>query len=305
MNANLAYIQESLNEIGSLAIHELYAGSISKAEKLAKLKLIKQKFNLTKGQLREGKQTVKQSIDGRRYKALQHEALIPFTLVDNLVKAIDIYFKEIENSIQFDHPLPTQMVIPLIIVSTPSGIRLLTREQFDAEMAAVKEELHRRTKAAFARAKELVALKQYKQALALVKPLDHPAAREWEQKLLPLVAKQEALEAAAKGRRRRRNVLLAIVFGVIATLVLLSTMNPQNPTTKSLSLGINQQSIQTATPTFKYVTAPADYLTPPPTVYRPPTAIPYSGGGGTRCNDGTYSSSSGRGTCSHHGGVAH
>lgn len=34
--------------------------------------------------------------------------------------------------------------------------------------------------------------------------------------------------------------------------------------------------------------------------------IPYAGNGGgpTRCRDGTYSHSSGRGTCSHHGGIA-
>ncbi|MBI1257077.1 MAG: DUF3761 domain-containing protein [Chloroflexi bacterium] len=37
--------------------------------------------------------------------------------------------------------------------------------------------------------------------------------------------------------------------------------------------------------------------------YQPPT-YSYSGGGGTRCRDGTYSSSTGRGTCSHHGGIA-
>ena len=35
--------------------------------------------------------------------------------------------------------------------------------------------------------------------------------------------------------------------------------------------------------------------------------IPYAGNGGgpTRCRDGSYSHSSGRGTCSHHGGIAH
>ena len=34
--------------------------------------------------------------------------------------------------------------------------------------------------------------------------------------------------------------------------------------------------------------------------------IPYPGNGGgpTRCRDGSYSHSSGRGTCSHHGGIA-
>lgn len=301
MNANLTYVQERLNEIRALAIYELYEEGTSKAEKLAKLKLIKQKFNLTKGRLREGKQTVKQSIDGRRYKSLQHETLIPFTLADNLVKAIDIYFKEIENNIQFNHPLPPQMAIPTIIASTPNDIRIFTLEQMEAEMAAVKEELHLRTKAAFEKAKGLVALKQYKQALALIKPLDHPAAREWEQKLAPLVAKQEKAER----RRKQRTFIIVVVFGVIATIAILAMANSTSNAPKSSSLNLNPQNNQTATPTFKYVTAPADYAKPPPTIYRSPTDIPYSGGGGSTCADGTHSSSTGRGTCSHHGGVAH
>jgi hypothetical protein len=55
----------------------------------------------------------------------------------------------------------------------------------------------------------------------------------------------------------------------------------------------------------------AGYLAaPPPAAVAPPVAtpvfIPYPGNGGgpTQCADGMYSHSSGRGTCSHHGGIA-
>lgn len=48
-----------------------------------------------------------------------------------------------------------------------------------------------------------------------------------------------------------------------------------------------------------------DVLTIPPDTFSP-VFIPYQGNGGgpTLCRDGTYSHSSGRGTCSHHGGIA-
>ena len=43
-----------------------------------------------------------------------------------------------------------------------------------------------------------------------------------------------------------------------------------------------------------------------PDQYSVPNYIPYEGNGGgpTLCQDGTTSHSSGRGTCSHHGGIA-
>lgn len=50
---------------------------------------------------------------------------------------------------------------------------------------------------------------------------------------------------------------------------------------------------------------PGDILIIPGSTFNP-VFIPYQGNGGgpTLCRDGTYSHSSGRGTCSHHGGIA-
>jgi len=57
-----------------------------------------------------------------------------------------------------------------------------------------------------------------------------------------------------------------------------------------------------------YLSDPLDVgqiITIPPPAFNP-VFIPYQGNGGgpTLCRDGTYSHSSGRGTCSHHGGIA-
>lgn len=77
-----------------------------------------------------------------------------------------------------------------------------------------------------------------------------------------------------------------------------------------------QPLVVTATPLRVMPTPNLARATPQPvrtsTPFRFPTPvpgrcyIPYSGNGGgpTLCNDGSISNSSGRGTCSHHGGVA-
>lgn len=55
----------------------------------------------------------------------------------------------------------------------------------------------------------------------------------------------------------------------------------------------------TREPTFAPYSAP--HTAP---VLHPATPVPFLFGGGTLCRDGTYSSSTGRGTCSHHGGIS-
>ena len=110
-----------------------------------------------------------------------------------------------------------------------------------------------------------------------------------------------------------RHVLARLVLGSLLLGLLATACNQVS--------GSGQRATPTVTPT---ATATLDYgsLIPTAVPYRPllrPTFAPYvaptiapwqfipypgNGGGPTLCRDGMYSHSSGRGTCSHHGGIA-
>lgn len=68
-----------------------------------------------------------------------------------------------------------------------------------------------------------------------------------------------------------------------------------------LAVGFTSGSGGAAGPAPEYYTNPV--LHPTFTPVSAPAPVHYGGSGGSTCADGTHSSSTGRGTCSHHGGV--
>jgi hypothetical protein len=81
---------------------------------------------------------------------------------------------------------------------------------------------------------------------------------------------------------------------------------PATPTSPPAAVAPRLLPPPTAAPAPARVPATATQVRPTATPVPPGNFIPYPGNGGgpTRCRDGSISNSSGRGTCSHHGGIA-
>jgi hypothetical protein len=94
------------------------------------------------------------------------------------------------------------------------------------------------------------------------------------------------LQARAALQAQRQNTQSVAPFMLLGLLVVLIL----------LAISVGNSGASTSTPTYNI--APV-YATQPPVRYN---ASPSYSGGST-CMDGTHSSSTGRGTCSHHGGV--
>ena len=111
---------------------------------------------------------------------------------------------------------------------------------------------------------------------------------------------QQRSQPLATFSLRNSRITLSIIACVLVVLVLFGMLNASNnASTPSQSYDLGPGP---GAPVRVY-TGDSSLITPSP-LYS--SSSPYDGGssGGSTCADGTHSSSTGRGTCSHHGGVA-
>ena len=151
------------------------------------------------------------------------------------------------------------------------------------------------SKAKFAAARELIDEKQYAEARAILRTIDHPTARDWEARLNKLDPPMnvEFPTAVAQPKPKRRLTCGQIAVAVIAALILIYITSPRTPTPEAAA--IVPTNGPTATNTLKPTAGPSptitDTLIPsltpvpsatpkPPTLTPTPAPLLYSGTNG-------------------------
>lgn len=133
------------------------------------------------------------------------------------------------------------------------------------------------SKAKFNAAKELINEKKYKEARAILKTIDHPTARNWEQKL-DAISPEEPDSFKKKPKRTFRNILaiLAVIF-----VMILLIQQTQNYTSTV------QQAAVSASLTLAPVTQ-GDNSTTIPQTQQGTRSNPYSLGTAGEIRDGRF-----------------
>jgi hypothetical protein len=199
----------------------------------------------------------------------------------------------------------------------------IQRMQAVREKAARDQEIAvRQEKIAMRTARDLIQAKRYDDARAILTPLVNPLAVEW-------LIKIDKLDKPKSRSGLLSLVLVVLIVGALAAFGLWSANSAQSNAPSALN-------IPTASPTWtpEYFTeVPSSQQQPTATIQATSTRVPgtdlpflsetrqptyviepliplaptvsYGGySGGSTCADGTHSSSTGRGTCSHHGGIS-
>jgi len=74
-------------------------------------------------------------------------------------------------------------------------------------------------KTKFDEVRELIQQKDYKQARALLKKIDHPAARQWETKLGGIAPRKANPKGMTRGKKLRLGLLLIGIAVIIVFIV--------------------------------------------------------------------------------------
>lgn len=160
------------------------------------------------------------------------------------------------------------------------------------------------SKAMLEAARSLIQDGKYAEARAILHDLDHPVAVKWLSQIDDL---QRARMAQKQPKTARRiftwvaagiGILAVVLFGKYTTNQSgAASSAPPASITPTYTATYSPETTSTPIALVPYVDptslTEADYLSPTTSFF-----------GGTLCGDGTYSSSTGRGTCSHHSGEA-
>lgn len=142
-------VKDLLSEIHQLSIERLYQPDLPTNERIADIKLTRQKLRVVKKDLREKQKDTKQSWDARQgkvHKIMQNFQLAPFELIDDLIEQIEISLKELENATEFDRPLPPPPIIGEIAFPEIRPTAILTRDEALLRAKLVNDDIMEKNK---------------------------------------------------------------------------------------------------------------------------------------------------------------
>lgn len=124
--------KDLLNEIHETGFKHLFSLDLPKPERLADLKLVRQKLAQVKRKLRDHQKEARSKWDARKgkfEKIMQEKELAPFDLIETVFSDIDLALKELENCLRFDRPLPDSPSVGSVLIETDETIVILSDAQ--------------------------------------------------------------------------------------------------------------------------------------------------------------------------------
>ncbi len=128
----MAEAQDLLDELHLINISAVFALELGEKERGADIKVLKQKLKLHKRKIAEGESRAKAEWDARKgdyEKAMQAQAIAPFTLLSHLIEEVEISLEELENAVKFNRDLPMPPTIGTVIITTEQDPIILTNQE--------------------------------------------------------------------------------------------------------------------------------------------------------------------------------
>ena len=104
--------QELLDAIHLINIQSAWDPESISKERVALIKLNKQKLKAAKQSLRQQQEIIKKQYDGRNKTeaAIEKKMLLPYSLIDQLTTLLENYLNDLQHANEFDRPLPDRPI---------------------------------------------------------------------------------------------------------------------------------------------------------------------------------------------------
>ncbi len=220
--AEIPRYQEILDELNQMDWGSLYQESISTKERVAYIKVGKQRIRHVKTLLKQEKDFIKARYDNRNKAEAQKEqiALLPYLALDSLISKLELSLAELVSALDTHTALPDPYVPGEMLVeeSSTTEIRYLMmshaqfegyqRQKEEERQAEIKEQMDEVRDQLVARnlretqrvtliqsqmdeARRLITAKEFEQARAVLQTVNDPQAQAWLVKVDALIVSQK------------------------------------------------------------------------------------------------------------------